>query len=171
MLDFLWALVVWLVQTAGTWALVAGSVFLLFLRLPFSVIAIVRSLLTLALVVALAYRYGFATDGVMGWVDTVVTKYAAMAAVAAVALVVLGLVYVAVGPPGARKARCVRLFLVTSGGDEVPGPSRTCLRWAPRAGSCTGRRRPSAGTRMSSYAFCVPWCWPFPQSFISSSSR
>ena len=133
MLDFLWDLVVWLVQIVGTWALVAGSVVLLLLRVSFSVFAVVRSITAAALVLALAYQYGFATDGLIGWMNALTAKYTAMAAVAAVALLILSFVYVAIGPPGGRKARCGRLFLVTTG-DVVPGPLTVLLALGATAG-------------------------------------
>ncbi|KUL23722.1 hypothetical protein [Streptomyces regalis] len=142
MLDFSWAVVVWLVQMAGTWALVAGSVCLLFLRLSFSMFAVARSVFTFAPVVALAYRYGFATDGVEGWLNTFVTKYVAMAAVAAVALVILCLVYVAVGPSGARKARCVRLFMGASSSATAPTAAGTPTPAKPSRAAPTGGPAP-----------------------------
>ncbi|MET7303570.1 hypothetical protein [Embleya sp. NPDC005575] len=127
MLDFLWALVVWLVQMAGAWILAGIGLLLPLLRTDFSKFALARSLATAGVVLALAYRYGFTTDGLSGLVDAVIGKYLLMSAVAAVALVVLGAVYVALGRPDAREARLRRLFVVRTDDSRVPGPFAVML--------------------------------------------
>lgn len=127
MLDFLWALVVWLVQMAGAWVLARMGLLPPLLRTEFTRFALARSLATALVVLALAYRYGFATDGLLGLVDTVIGKYLVMGAVAAVALVVVGAVYVALGRPGARGAPLRRLFVVRADGSGIPGPLAVML--------------------------------------------
>ncbi len=122
MLDFLWALVVWLVQMAGAWVLAGMGLLLPLLRTDFSRFALARSFATAAVVLAFSYRYGFATDGLLGLVDAIIAKYLVMGAVAAVALVVLGTVYVALGRPGARGSRLGRLFIARADDSWIPGP-------------------------------------------------
>lgn len=113
MLDFLWAMVVWLVQMVGTWVLAGTGLVLLFVRTSLSKFALARSFATAGLVLTLAYRYGFATEG-LSFADGIIGKYLVMGAVATVVLLVLGAVYVAVGRLGARRA--------ASGGSLLYGP-------------------------------------------------
>ncbi|WP_405680888.1 hypothetical protein OG239_02600 [Streptomyces sp. NBC_00868] len=126
MLDFLWAMVVWLVQMVGTWVLAGTGLVLLFVRTSLSKFALARSFATAGLVLTLAYRYGFATEG-LSFADGIIGKYLVMGAVATVVLLVLGAVYVAVGRLGARRARLRRLVVVRTAGSKIPGPLAVML--------------------------------------------
>ncbi|GAA2285943.1 hypothetical protein GCM10010415_65270 [Streptomyces atrovirens] len=134
MIDFLWALVVWLVQMAGAWVLAGMGLLLPLLRTDFSRYALARSLVAAGVVLTLAYRYGFAADGPLGLVDAIIGKYLAMGAVAAVALVVLGTGYVALGRPGARGARLRRLFVARADDSWIPGPLAVMLLFLATTG-------------------------------------
>ncbi|WP_405760851.1 MULTISPECIES: hypothetical protein [unclassified Streptomyces] len=127
MLDFLGTTVVWLVQMVGTWVLAGTGLILLFLRTSFSTFALARSLAIAGVVLALAYRYGFAADGLSSLTDGIIRKYLVMGAVATVVLLLLGAVYVAVGRLGARRARLRRLVVVRTDGCKVPGPLAVML--------------------------------------------
>ncbi|MFE4616887.1 hypothetical protein ACFRJ7_12310 [Streptomyces sp. NPDC056747] len=134
MLGMLGAFGLWLIQIVGTWVLVGLTVVALFLRTSFSLFALARTIVTAAVVLTLAYRYGLATDGFFEWVDAVIVKYGLLAIVTSVVLVVLAGVYVFVGPPGSRRPRLVRLFLIDGGELRVPGP----LSVLALAGATTG---------------------------------
>ncbi|MDT0614373.1 hypothetical protein [Streptomyces lancefieldiae] len=128
------AFVLWLIQIVGTWVLVGLTVVALFLRTSFSLFALARTIVTAAVVLTLAYRYGLATDGFFGWVDAVIVKYGLMAIVTSIVLVVLAGVYVLVVPPGRRRPRLVRLFLINGEEFTAPGP----LSVLALAGATTG---------------------------------
>ncbi|MEU9862053.1 hypothetical protein AB0D99_14340 [Streptomyces sp. NPDC047971] len=124
----------WLIQIVGTWALVGLTIVTLLLRTSFSLFALARTIVTAVVVLTLTYRYGLATGGFFDWVDAVIVKYGLLAIVASVVLVVLAAVYVLVGPPGTRRPRLVRLFLIDGGEFTVPGP----LSVLALAGATTG---------------------------------
>ncbi|MFD8693614.1 hypothetical protein [Kitasatospora purpeofusca] len=124
MLQFLWDLVIWLVQMMGMWVLAGIGAFAIFLRTSFSRIALGRSLVTAVVVFGLVLRYGFATEG-LSVVDSVIGKYLALGCVAAAVLAVLSAVYVLVGRPPARGVRFRRLFVVQHAGSRIPGPLST----------------------------------------------
>ncbi|MFE4451892.1 hypothetical protein [Streptomyces sp. NPDC056796] len=134
MLGVLGDFLLWSVQVVGTWVLVGFSVVALFLRTSFSLFAIARTIVTAAMVLTLTYRYGLVTDGFSGWVDAVIVKYGLLAIVTSVVLVVLAGVFVLGGPPGTRRSRLVRLFLISGGEFTVPGP----LSVLALAGATTG---------------------------------
>ncbi|MFI1829851.1 hypothetical protein ACH41E_25945 [Streptomyces sp. NPDC020412] len=122
MLSMLGALLLWLIQIVGTWVLVGLTVVALFLRTSFSLFTLTRTIVTAAVVLTLAYRYGLATDGSFGWVDAVIVKYGLMAIVTSIVLVVLAGVYVLAVPPDRRRPRLVRLFLINGHEFTTPGP-------------------------------------------------
>ncbi|WSQ24100.1 hypothetical protein OG237_42525 (plasmid) [Streptomyces zaomyceticus] len=93
-----------------------------------------RTIVTVAVVLTLAYRYGLATDGFFGWVDAVIVEYGLMAIVTSIVLVVLAGVYVLAVPPGRRRPRLVRLFLINGQEFTTPGP----LSVLALAGATTG---------------------------------
>ncbi|OKJ31445.1 hypothetical protein AMK22_25450 [Streptomyces sp. CB01580] len=134
MLGALGAFVLWLIQIVGTWVLVGLTIVTLFLRTSFSLFAIARTVVTVAVVLTLTYRYGLTTGGFFKWVDAVIVKYGLMAIATSFVLVILAGVYVLVAPAGRRRPRLVRLFLVDAGDFTVPGP----LSVLALAGTTTG---------------------------------